>query len=326
MRTLLVSVAFMVGFLFTLVFGSYYFYFSAPDRTDTRTAVFVVTRNTDFDTAVDQLQSEGFIRKVWAFHLINGFPGSIAEIKPGGYSLSKNMSLVQIRNKLSSSPDQIWVSIPEGLRKEQIGERLASSLGWSESDLTYWNETATAMKYDYLEGVYFPDTYLIPASEAPGEVANRMISHFNEKLSPYFGEFYQKDILWTTGLKVASLIDRETANPADMPLISGIIWNRLSRGMRLEIDATLQYARGKVGDRWWGPVSGADKRVDSPYNTYRHTGLPPTPIDNPGMDAILAALNPAETDCLYYLHAPDTRMYCSRTYEEHLANINAYLR
>ena len=183
------------------------------------------------------------------------------------------------------------------------------------------------MKFDYVEGVYFPDTYLIPVKENGLDIANRMIAHFNEKFAPYFDSFAKKDIIWTTGLKLASIIQRETASKEDMPLISGILWNRLLKGIKLEVDATVQYARGKREDNWWAPPTPNDiQEMDSPYNTYKYKGLPPHPITNPGLDAIDASLNPVETDCIFYLHDKNGQMHCSKTYEEHKINIEKYLK
>ncbi len=96
--------------------------------------------------------------------------------------------------------------------------------------------------------------------------------------------------------------------------------------MRLEVDATLQYMRGDTGSGWWAPIDVAIKKTDSPYNTYLHEGLPPGPISNPGIDALNAVLHPEETTCLFYLHDADRQIHCSVTYEEHLRNIDTYLR
>jgi UPF0755 protein len=122
-------------------------------------------------------------------------------------------------------------------------------------------------------------------------------------------------------------VQREAANEADMPLIAGIIWNRLLNDppMKLEIDATVQYALGE-SENWWPRIKPADYKTDSAYNTYLHTGLPPHPICNPGLDAIHAALNPDETDCLYYLHDSNGQIHCAKTYEEHKLNIEKYLK
>ena len=110
-----------------------------------------------------------------------------------------------------------------------------------------------------------------------------------------------------------------------MRLISGIIRNRLEIGMPLQIDATLQYIRGDE-DNWWPVPRSEDKKIESPYNTYQNVGLPPTPIATPGEDAIKAALNPLDTDCLFYLHDSRGNIHCSTTYEQHKKNVRYYLK
>jgi UPF0755 protein len=300
--------------------------FSASQPNSPQESTFIVPQGAKDAVTINQMLEQGFIKSPWAFNLVRFLKG-YGHIPPGGYNISKSENVWQIAYQLTSQPpDMKWLTIPEGWRKEQIGEKLATELNWSPEDLSDWNEKYTRMRYDYIEGVYFPDTYLIPASEKNFEAAQRLINRFNEKFAGYPEKFAQKDILWTTGLKVASLIQRETANPADMPVISGIIWNRLQSGIRLQIDATLQYAKGKTDGQWWGTVTPTDKRLDSPYNTYLNRGLPPTPICNPGLDAIAAALNPATTDCIFYLHDKSGLMHCATTYAEHLENISEFLK
>ena len=228
---------------------------------------------------------------------------------------------------LTSEPQLKWITIPEGLRKEEIGERLAKELHWSNEELVKWNTTYTAMQYDYREGVYFPDTYLIPTDENGLDTAKRMINRFNERFTGYPEKFTAENIKWTTALTLASIIQREAAGPHDMPLIAGILWNRLDQNKQLEIDATVQYARGKTENDWWSPIKGSDTRsIESPFNTYLNKGLPPHPISNPGMDAIEAVLNPEATDCIYYLHDSEGIIHCSESFAEHELNIDQYLR
>src|SRR3989344_1770391 len=248
--------------IFILVTGLLVLYsalFGAPQPNAPEELTFVVPLEANDIDTVNRLQEQGFIKNTLAFNLVRTLK-DYGQISPGSYNLSKNENAWLVAYELCvQQPDMKWVVIPEGWRKEQIGEKLAGEFGWSEQELIDWNEKYTAMKFDYLEGVYFPDTYLIPTSEKNFEVTQRMINRFNEQFGPYVDKFYQKDIQWTTGLKVASLIQRETANPDDMPLISGIIWNRLLTGMKLDIDATLQYAKGKTDGRWWARVSPEDK-------------------------------------------------------------------
>jgi UPF0755 protein len=129
-----------------------------------------------------------------------------------------------------------------------------------------------------------------------------------------------------TAVKIASLIQREAAGKQDMNLISGIIWNRIFNVMDLDIDATLQYAKGNDADGWWPQVIPADKYIDSPYNTYKNAGLPPSAISNPGLAAIEAAYNPQKTSCIYYFHDNNKQIHCSVTYADQVKKIDEYLK
>ena len=169
-----------------------------------------------------------------------------------------------------------------------------------------------------------PSVRLI-AFETPSETGDRLIADFNQAFAPYLLEFNAQNIKWTTGLTFASIIQREAANDSDMPLIAGILWNRLNAGMPLDVDATVQYARGDTGSGWWAPITVADESIVSPFNTYLNKGLPPHPISNPGLPAIDAVLHPATTDCLYYLHDDQGVIHCAATYAEQEANVQTYL-
>lgn len=298
--------------------------FAAP-QPNAQEEVFTVAPGTE-QKVVERLAASGYIKTPWAFRTALFLKGK-NEIKPGGYFISKNMDAWKLATIVTAQPQLKWVTIPEGLRKEEIGEKLATTLGWNEDELNKWNTVYTAMTFDYLEGVYFPDTYLIPTNENGLDVAKRMTNRFNEKFAPYIDQFAKQDIIWTTGIRLASIVQREAAGPDDMPLIAGILWNRLLKGQNLEVDATVQYARGKTDKGWWSPITPTDiQNINSPYNTYKNKGLPPHPISNPGITAIEAVLNPAETDCLYYLHDSNKQIHCAITLGEHQANIEKYLK
>ena len=299
-------------------------FFSAPQSQEEK-VVFIVNRNQTENQTLDKLKTQGLIKNKLAFRIVLFFKHK--PIASGGYNVSKNMSVWQLANKLITEPDMKWVVIPEGLRKEQIGEKLAETFDWSDEELDKWNTEYTKMRIDYIEGTYFPDTYLIPVDEGGFKIAERMTRRFDEQFAPYISQFAQQNILWTTGLKLASIIQREAGGKGDMSLIAGILWNRLNQDMNLEIDATVQYARGKTDAGWWSPVTAEDiQNIDSPYNTYKYKGLPPFSISNPGIDAIEAVLHPAETDCLYYIHDNDRQIHCAKTFEEHQVNIERHLK
>lgn len=236
----------------------------------------------------------------------------------GGYELSKSMNVFEVASAMKAGPQLLWVIVPPGWRKEQIADKLQVKFQWTGQD--------TQDFLSFPEGEYFPDTYLIPRADSGQQIAVRMHNNFNEKFAPYVPKLLATNIKNDTALKIASLLQRESGGD-DMPLISGIIWNRLLAGMQLKIDATVQYAKGKVDGQWWSRVSVSDySSVDSLYNTYLHKGLPPTPIASPGVAAFDAVLNSKETDCLYYLHDHLGQVHCSPTYEGHLENIEEYLK
>lgn len=300
--------------------------FGAPGSQEKK-EIFTAGLKQNESQILDKLKSQGLIKNKSAFNLVLSLKRKHNAIRPGGYNVSENMTAWQLAEKLTADPDMKWVVIPEGWRKEQIGELLTEVFGWSDDDLDRWNSEVTKMKIDYIEGTYFPDTYLIPVSDSELDIANRMTRNFDEKFAPYVGQFAEQNIKWTTGIKLASIIQREAAGKDDMPLIAGIMWNRLNNDMNLEIDATVQYARGKTDNGWWTPVTADEIRnIDSPYNTYKNKGLPPYPIGNPGLGAIEAALHPTETECLYYIHDNNRQIHCAKTFEEHQANIDEYLK
>ena len=218
-----------------------------------------------------------------------------------------------------------WVVVPPGLRKEEIANLLQKELGWTKKQkdkfLRYTN-----LNYNELEGVYFPETYLIPTDEDPSLVQKRFVNKFNENFKSYLPKFREQNFPWMKALTLASLVEREASNKEDMPLIAGILLNRIEQKMPLGVDATLQYIRGDKGKGYWAPITVADKKIKSSYNTYTKTGLPPFPISNPSLAAIDAVLNPATTTCLYYIHDNNRNTHCAETYEKHLGNINIYLK
>ena len=330
-----------------LLFLSYHALFSAPNKKDVPKQFINPPSSTIAGEiliegrGVQRLKAEGFIKNSFGFEIAFALMGG-REILPGAYQISSSMNAWQIAKIVKDGPNLVWVTIPEGLRKEQIADLLAAKLGWNDEDKKRWATISTALNIDYLEGVYFPDTYLIPINETPAQVSLRMQRNFEEKFAPLAKDALVKNIKWTTVLKMASLIQREAAGKDDMPLIAGILWNRLDGNMRLDIDSTVQYIRdnlihyGKaptavqatsyvIAGGWWSPIVVADKLVDSPFNTYIYKGLPPHPISNPGVDAIEAVINPEKTDCLYYLHDASRIIHCSKTLQEHQANIAKYL-
>jgi UPF0755 protein len=224
-----------------------------------------------------------------------------------------------------ANPEIRIIKVTEGLRKEEIAEIMGDKLGWTNKEKDSFINGHLALNSENLEGKYFPKTYFLQRDEDPQGVTAVMLKEFNNETAKISKPKTTKIINQDTALTIASIIQRESGGKSDMKLISGIIWNRLFAGMKLQIDATLQYAKGSEENGWWNKVRPQDKNIASVYNTYLHVGLPPSPIANPGLAAIDAAYNPQKTSCLFYLHDKKGKIHCSATYEGHLANIKRYL-
>lgn len=322
--TKIIKTLVVLGLVVVILYVVYLTLFGAVGQSDTL-QVFIVPQETAGFNAANDLYNQHLIKNVRSFQWLRDVVAGGAGIKPGGYKLSTNMNMLTIISHLTGKQDLMWVTLSYCPRKEQVGEKLAGVLGWTADQLNTWNMLYKVDKPEYFEGVYYPDTYLLPVDESPAQIAKRFIDRFNQKFTPLADQYVAKNIKWTTGVKIASLIAREAAGKEDMHIIAGIIWNRLDTNMRLQIDSTMQYTLGKRDGSWWGPVDLAQKQSESPYNTYLHEGLPPTPICSPNIDYLEAALNPAETDCLYYLHDSGGQIHCAKTYAAHKANIAKYL-
>lgn len=321
---------------------------SAPTADTADTTLFIVSRNATKEDIQTKLATQGYLGGSHPlFRLALFFHGGYGAIAPGGYRMPPNAGSWRLASTLTHAPALRWVTIPEGLRREQVAERIGKALGWPAAKQLAFLDLASPTPYDLTEGFYFPDTYLIPADESEDKVQKRLIARFNETFDPLYPKFQAANIKPTTAVKMASLIQRESGGKSDMRLIAGILWNRLEQKMPLQIDATLQYVRDSslcvpavpsgsmdasilsYGDRcktWWTPITKDDKNTDSAFNTYQNAGLPPQPIASPGADALAAVLDPQETTCLYYIHDSSRQIHCAATYEEHLANIDRYLR
>ena len=235
----------------------------------------------------------------------------------------KNLFDLQFYENLANPSIRI-IKVEEGLRKEQIAEVMAKKLGWSDEEKNDFINAHLALNKTDQEGHYFPKTYMILKNENPLGVSITMFHEFSKETGPIKKPKSTNILNKDAVIKVASIIQREAGGKNDMRLISGIIWNRIFKGMKLQIDATLQYAKGNEENGWWAEVEPQDKNINSPYNTYKYTDLPPSPIANPGLAAIEAAYNPQKTSCLFYMHDRNKNIHCAKTYDEHKRNIERY--
>jgi len=323
--------------LFLLLTGvSFWFYreFSGPVK-EAQSERFVITLNTKEEEVVERLFAEGFLKNKTIFNLILGYKGWRGKIEPGAYYISKSMNTYELAGTFAFGPVQKWAVIPPGKRKEQVALILKNALNWPD-DMAINFISASE------EGYLFPDTYLINTDATPEEVFKKLKANFNEKFNAEIqAALLSQNIRNDTAIKIASLIERESGGDSDKAIIAGIILNRINEEMRLEIDATVQYALATENcllssknpdshpvfecDFWPKLPGGLVRKVDSPFNTYRIDALPPAPICSPSLASIKAVANPGETDAFYYLHSSDKQIHTAETYEEHKENIKEYL-
>ena len=173
-----------------------------------------------------------------------------------------------------------------------------------------------------LEGKLYPDTYFIPEEFTAEQLVDLMVQTFNEQTAPLQEKIAQSALTETEILTLASILEREANSPESMKLVSGILQGRMSAGMPLQADASVEY----ILDKPLKELTPDDLKVDSPYNTYLNRGLPPTPIGNPGIEAINAVLEPTPSDFVFYITDNDGVFHYAKTYDEHLDNIDRYLR
>ncbi len=309
----------IVSFAFGL--GGYLlwdFYTKAPTPGSDSKISFTITKNQSAAQTIENLKSQQLIKSDLAAKLYLRATGLDQKIKPGAYLVSPGLSLSEIVGVLIDGPQDIWVTIPEGWRREQVASRLRETIvGFDIQEFL--------AKTVPLEGQLFPDTYLIPTEATVDTVLAIFQKNFVKKSGLTLPR--DRDILI-----IASMIEREAREGTDRPKVASVIYNRLEIGMPLQIDATVQYARDSAKDcatgqlrncEYWEPIF--DTKFPSLYNTYLKNGLPPGPIASPGLASIQAALVPDQTDFLYYLTGNDGVTYFAKTLSEHNANVQKYL-
>lgn len=217
------------------------------------------------------------------------------------------------------------VTVQPGWRKEQVANEFANALAWSDNTERLFMNLPPVSNQNLEDGTIPPGDYTVEAGTSVLEVQTEVRQRFNDVILSRYTAAIQKVVPLEEGLTIASILERETSDPEEMRIISGIIWNRIFDGMKLQMDSTLQYAKatGKNGV-WWPQVVPKDKYIESAYNTYQNEGLPPDPIAEPSVAAVLAALNPKKTNCMFYFHDSRGNFHCSETYEKHVALLKRY--
>jgi len=289
---------------FVLAGFSGYFFLSAPKNFPSGAAI-VIEKGTGLAEISGKLKKEGFIKNKYAFALYARVFNKSKKIKYGKYLFNEPVSIFSLLSRFTKGEfgfKPVKVTVAEGLTVKKIAELLG--------DFENFDKEEFLEKTKNLEGYLFPDTYLFLPFAETEQIIGTMTDNFKKKAGDV-----GKDIVI-----MASLIEKEVPDIGDRKIVSGILWKRLKLGMALQVDAVFPYITGKQ------KVLSDDLKIDSPYNTYLHKGLPPGPISNPGLDAVEAAKNPQETSYLYYLSGKDGKTHFAKTFAEHLKNKEKYLR
>ena len=280
------------------------------DPLKTENIIFSVKKGENLYQIAKNLEKEGLIKSRFFFILYVVANGKEKKLKAGEYFLSPSMNIPDISKKIVVGDiAKIKVTIPEGYTVKDIENKLNLKLPGEN-----------------LEGYLFPDTYYFPARVSAQEVVKIMKENFERKIAPLQPEIERQGKTIEEIIIMASLIEKEVYNTKECPdcknLVSGILWKRLKNRMPLQVDATITYITGKKTTK----IPIEDLKIDSPYNTYKYLGLPPAPICNPGLESILAALYPKESEYWYYLTTPEGKVIFSKTLTEHNINKAKYLK
>jgi len=237
----------------------------------------------------------------------------------------------EISQSLTKGSEDQWVTVIEGLRTEQIAKILLEK-GYRIDPVKWKNQ----VEKEVLEGKLFPDSYLIPKEADQEKIIQIFLKNFEKKVvNDLSVELKKSNLNLIEVLILSSLVEREASHDADRAIVAGILLNRLNNSWPLQIDATVQYVVASqqclsslnFNCEWWPKtLTQNNLKIDSLYNTYLNEGLPPGPICNPGLSSIKAVLQPEKTNYWFYLSDKSGNMHYAKTSEEHVQNIEKYLR
>ncbi|WP_328802138.1 endolytic transglycosylase MltG [Saccharibacillus alkalitolerans] len=333
-------------FLFILLLliisvGGFVYASMQPMPASDQPVAFEIPEGTGTAKIADRLQEEGLIRSALLYKAYLKMENEGTAFKAGTYELLPGSDYESITAALNGKEtgiarrESVRVTIPEGFTIKQIADRLSEKGGWDAKKIRALarepekfaddlpGEIPGEVKLTYaLEGYLFPDTYEFETTASEEDVVRRLVQETRKKLesiSDFDSLLKERGLTVHELLTVASLVEREAVADSERQLIAGVIYNRLDDPMKLQIDATVQYALGEQKER----LLYSDLKIDSPYNTYKYEGLPPGPIASPSLKSIEAALQPEASDYFFYVTKKDGsgEHFFAKTFAEHEKNI-----
>lgn len=290
----------------------------AVNSKDKTQKIFVIQKGQNVREIANSLKKQGLIKDPIVFFLLVKQLRLDGKIQAGDFRLSPSMDTKTIAENLTHGTLDIWVTVPEGKRAEEIAEILKQSLSTYQES---WSKELTQH-----EGYLFPDTYLIPKDADIQMIITQMKKNFDQKYQELNNQ-YTSTLPKEEIVILASLVEREAKLDLDRPLVASVLLNRKKIGMAMQVDATVQYALGYQPQEknWWKRhLTREDIDLNSQYNTYDHPGLPPTPIANPGYKALEAIFTAPKTNYIYYISDKTGKNHYAKTFEEHKSNIERF--
>jgi len=289
----------------------------------------VIERGASVQAIAAELKELGLIHSAKLFTAYVRFRGLVSQLEAGSYEIPSSLSMLQIIEVLRHGTFDVRLTFIEGWRREEYLEYL---LGQLPVDSESFRAEFLAETED-LEGYLFPDTYIVSRDISARGLVSLMTGNFEAKYAEVADAVAAQGLSREEAVILASLIEREARRAEEQAIIAGIFLKRLEIGMPLGACATVQYAlgyqlpevAGGEGSWWRKSITIPDTEIDSPYNTYKHAGLPPGPICNPGLAALRAVASPQASEYLYYLHDADGNIHYAKTLEEHNQNAAKYL-
>ncbi|MDR0463402.1 MAG: endolytic transglycosylase MltG [Pseudomonadales bacterium] len=269
------------------------------------------------------LYDAGLIRHEYAFRLQLMLNNEDVVFQAGQFYIAPSFTLNQIIAALQTAPRQLTITTLPGWRLEEFADYFENM-----EDLINFDRSEFENLTNGLEGQLSANTFQVFYHITTEDLVDMLINQFNVDIRERFADLQATDGRdWNEILTMASLLQREARGFEEMRIVAGLLESRLAIGMPLQLCATMQFCRGRTEDgRFWNPPRAQDRHLDCVYNTYRISGLPPRPISAVSPDAVEAALTPVETDYYYFIHGNDGIVRFASTYEEHLENIERYLR
>lgn len=313
-----VAIFLLLIIVFTLVVMFYVRSLALPPSNFPVEAAIEITPGTSISAITKQLREAGVVKSDLMLYVVLLMKYEPANVKASTYYFDGPKNVYEVAQTLvvgDFSSGLVSFTHIEGERASHIAENASVELdGFSASKFITLASTS--------EGKLFPETYRIPKDFSEQELLDLMLETYEKNVTPLREQFKLIDLSEAEVITLASIIEREANSPESMKMVSGILQNRLRIGMGLQVDASMEY----ILDKPLNELTAEDLKQDTPYNTYLYRGLPPTPIGNPGLDAIKAVLEPTKTANKFYITGDDGNFYYAKTFEEHKANVAKYLR